>query len=136
MKRGIICILILMALVAVSAPYKISQAAAQPPVIDGMLDEDCWQNALKFDKFNKLNLGTPAALKTEVFLTYDSSALYVAFKCYRPKGGQPRLVPEKDAYANDHVEIMVDPNFTQNRYFHYLIGINGKIYSASRTEGG
>lgn len=136
MKRGIICILMLMALVAVAAPYKISQAAAQAPVIDGVLDDACWQNALKFDKFNKLNLGTPASLKTEAFLTYDSSALYVAFKCYRPAGGQAKLVPEKDAYSNDHVEIMVDPNFTQNRYFHYLIGINGKIYNASRTEGG
>ena len=31
---------------------------------------------------------------------------------------------------------MVDPNFTQNRYFHYMIGINGKIYDASLTEGG
>ena len=93
MKRGIICILMLLALVAMSAPYKISQAAAQAPVIDGVLDDACWQNALKFDKFNKLNLGTPASLKTEAFLTYDSSALYVAFKCYRPKGGQPKLVP-------------------------------------------
>ena len=118
------------------APYKISQPAAQAPVIDGRLDDACWKNALKFDKFNKLNSSLPASLKTEVFLTCDSCALYVAFKCYRPKGGRPRLVPEKDAYANDHVEIMADPNFTQNRYFHYLIGINGKVYNASCTEGG
>ena len=123
-------------LAADMSPHVMPAPAGAAPVIDGKLDDACWANALKFDRFNKLNLGTPASLKTEALLTYDSQALYVAFKCFRKPGSKLRLLPEKGAYSNDHVEIMVDPNFTQNRYFHYLIGINGKIYTASRTEGG
>ena len=136
MKRKILSLLLLFSLALVSAPLTVPAPAAEAPAIDGKLDDPCWKNALLFDKFNKLNLAKPATLKTEVLLTYDSSALYVAFKCHRPEGAKPRLDPARDPYSNDHVEIMVDPNFTQNRYFHYLIGINGKIYNASRTEGG
>ncbi len=136
MKRLILCLSLFLGVMLFGGVYKVSAPASSAPVIDGSLDDECWKNALVINKFNKLNLGTPALLKTEALLAYDSSALYVAFKCYRHKGATPRLNPEKDAYSNDHVEIMVDPNFTQNRYFHYLIGINGKQYMASRTEGG
>ena len=136
MKQRLVFMLFLTVFIAIAAPFKIKQAALQPPVIDGVLDEACWQNALKFTDFKKLALATPATLKTEAYLTYDNSAIYVAFKCHRPKGAKPRLLPEKGAYSSDHVEVMVDPNYTQNRYFHYMVGINGKTYTASRTEGG
>lgn len=50
--------------------------------VDGELSNDEWSNALSIHDFRIINTPQLAGNKTEVYLTYDSSRLYIAFKCY------------------------------------------------------
>ena len=57
---------------------------SSPPKIDGILDEDIWNNvpiATDFFQFEPYN-GKPALQKTEVKLIYDDNALYIGAMLY------------------------------------------------------
>ena len=109
--------------------------AVRPPVLDGILDDDCWEYALKIDKFNLLNSSVPAKLKTDAYIAYDAQNLYFAVRSHMPDGAKIKS-NAKDPYSNDHIEIMIDPNASQMRYFHYIFDVKGNIYDAWRSEGG
>jgi hypothetical protein len=51
--------------------------------VDGLLDEEAWQQAARTDQFTQRepNAGAAASEHTEVFICYDSENLYVAFNC-------------------------------------------------------
>jgi hypothetical protein len=56
------------------------------PRIDGSLDESLWSLALKLELTYEVNPGENISppVRTEVFMVYDQSNLYAAFKCYDP----------------------------------------------------
>ncbi len=59
------------------------QRSTEKIKIDGLLEEDAWKSAGVTDFFQKdPNQGKPATEKTEVWLTYDDDAIYIAAKCY------------------------------------------------------
>lgn len=62
----------------------IATRIANPPLIDGLLDDDCWIGipvAGDFIQYEPYN-GKPASQKTEVKITYDNIALYVGVYLY------------------------------------------------------
>ena len=69
--------------------YKVAMATRteNPPVIDGIIDDNAWQRAVLIDEFvqhEPYNLEAPT-VKTEVRVLYDDQYLYVAFHNYDPK---------------------------------------------------
>src|SRR5262249_60252205 len=58
--------------------------AAQPPVIDGRLDDAVWQVAPADDRFVQQEPAenTPPSRRTELQVAYDDDAVYVAFRCH------------------------------------------------------
>jgi hypothetical protein len=62
----------------------IAVRTAEPPTIDGVLDERSWQDATAITDFiqSEPTEGLPASERTEVRLMYDSRALYVGVYCY------------------------------------------------------
>lgn len=54
---------------------------AEPPKIDGRLDDPCWKAATKGRGFYRIGGGTPSAQQTEVSLCADQTHLYIAFRC-------------------------------------------------------
>ena len=66
-------------------PY-IVPMVSDAPRIDGALVEALWQEALKLELPYEVTPGenTPAPVRTEIFLIYDESCLYAAFRCYDP----------------------------------------------------
>ena len=57
-----------------------------PPKIDGQLDDDVWkqvESATDFYQYKPFN-DRRASLRTDVFLTYDNSAIYIAAKMHDP----------------------------------------------------
>jgi len=54
--------------------------AAAPPILDGVLDEPCWQRAEVLDDF--LYLLGPGPGRTTVRCAYDEQHLYVATECF------------------------------------------------------
>ena len=58
---------------------------SNPPVIDGDINDSCWNNvpiATNFIQFEPYNDGRAGSQKTEVKITYNNNALYVAAMMY------------------------------------------------------
>jgi hypothetical protein len=58
-------------------------ALESPPVIDGVLDDPAWEQALSFTDFKtiKPDVGQSPSQKTVVYAAYDMDNLYFAFHC-------------------------------------------------------
>lgn len=56
----------------------------QPPKIDGLLDEACWQSAIPAGDFimDTPTPGIPLTQKTEVRVLYHDDAVYIGFMCF------------------------------------------------------
>jgi len=57
---------------------------AEPPLIDGVLDDEVWQKAAFIDEFHQIipvEYAEPSE-RTEVYILYDDNALYVGVKMY------------------------------------------------------
>jgi len=87
-----------------------------PPVIDGVLDDEVWENfgvIGTVDKFVLFDRTDPAPVKTTVHVTYDDEALYFAFNLEEP--GTDRLVADRrqgdpDVFNDDAMQIELQPS--------------------------
>ena len=61
-----------------------AQRVTQPPIIDGVLDEDVWMLAPSISEFvqQEPSVGSPATEKTQVKLLYDDDALYLGVRAF------------------------------------------------------
>lgn len=106
-------------------------AVSQAPVIDGVLDDEAWLNALPAGDFiqNRPAPGQSANARTEVRILYDDTGIYVGAMMYddAPSGIQKEL-SERDNLANtDWFGVIIDA---------YRDGINGFgfIVSAANVQ--
>jgi len=83
----------------------------EAPVIDGILDDEVWQQGLWIDDFiqNEPYSGKPASQRTEFKILFDKDNLYVAFKAFdtSPDSIVNRLT-RRDQVDGDLVAIIVD----------------------------
>jgi hypothetical protein len=103
------------------------QRAAEPPVIDGDLDEEIWIRAPVVDDFHQV---TPVEFespteRTEVFVLYDRDALYIGARLY---DAEPQLINARilrqgqNINTDDRFFVHIDP--FNNRRSGYLFGVN------------
>ncbi len=82
---------------------KFSVATSAAPVLDGNLDDACWQNVSVNADFviSTPSYGKPSTYKTEVKIIYDDNAIYIGAYCHdsEPKKIQ-RLLTARDDNAN------------------------------------
>ena len=65
------------------APPSIAAVqVTEPPLIDGKLDDACWQQASHVAGLWRVDHDAPELERTEAWLCYTSKAIYVAFRCY------------------------------------------------------
>lgn len=85
----------------------------QPPVLDGNLDDACWQNAAVARDFVLLPKGSPTQ-QTEVRFTYDARCLYVCWRLYEsPPAALAGITPEPGRDRLDRkeaAEVMLFPD--------------------------
>lgn len=80
--------------------------------IDGNIKEAAWQSAAKIDNFVEREPGDniPPEVQTEVYVTYDESFLYIAFKCYDNPALIRATMSQRDQYnGDDEVAVLIDP---------------------------
>ena len=136
----------LLVICTVSAPAGLT-AAPQPsgrtlfvsptprgPNIDGILDDPCWQQATMASGF--ITTGNYwARQQTTVYVTYDDSCLYVAFRCNKPNGKAvvaPTLsLDDRTLFEGDTVEVFLDTNLDRKTYLHFAASPNAVTYEAS-----
>lgn len=63
---------------------KFSVATSAAPVLDGNLDDACWQNVSVNADFviSTPSYGKPSTYKTEVKIIYDDNAIYIGAYCH------------------------------------------------------
>jgi hypothetical protein len=65
------------------APPSIAAVkVTEPAVLDGKLDDACWQQATHVAGFWRTEHDAPEFERTEAWLCYTPKAIYVAFRCY------------------------------------------------------
>ena len=108
-------------------PSTTALRTAEPPTIDGRLDDPVWRDVVPITQFVQTSPteGGPATEDTEVWLAYDSDNLYVAFYAhYNDPGIMRANRAERDqTQGDDQMSIMVDPFLDQQRS--YLFSVNG-----------
>ncbi|UCD37365.1 MAG: carbohydrate binding family 9 domain-containing protein [Fidelibacterota bacterium] len=100
--------------------------ATTPIVIDALLDEGAWRNALVLELNYEFDPGenVPAPVRTEVLLTYDDYNLYAAFRCWddHPDDIRAHITDREECFGDDHVNIHIDTFNDERRNF--TIGTN------------
>lgn len=109
--------------------------AEKAPVIDGKLDDAAWQNAPAVKTFYANKGGSPAAVPTEARFLYDNNAVYVGVRATMPAGSKI-ITNDKNLYAGECVELMLDPGATRNVYYHFMTNPNAVQFDAVRDQGG
>jgi hypothetical protein len=103
--------------------------------MDGRLDEPAWQNALAFLEFFRHKTHTPG-FPASARLLFDDDHLYIGFHCPFPPGKNALVHGLANIWIEDHVEVMVDANRTGDRYYHFAVNVDGKVFSSRRGQGG
>ena len=111
-----------------SVPY-----TASAPVIDGKLDDKCWQSPVPGEFRDSVNSGKSKA-ETKVWLAYDNDYLYWAVKCYEPdKSTIVRKHSKRDSaiWEDDSMELFLDTGCDRKNYYQFIINSGNAIYDAN-----
>lgn len=99
-----------------------------PPVIDGVLDDKCWEKAARLTDFRASVYRRPAREQTIVFICCDETHLYVAFHCLDSQPAKLHAYQRKrDGGMNqdDYVELEIDSLHTHRRDTDFDINVIG-----------
>ena len=137
---------VLLVLSAVSAAkpqaenYVISPAASKIKV-DGVLDEEAWQNATVIRLPYEWTPGdnAPAPVETECLVTFDRDRFFIGFRCFDPKPGEIRAhLMDRDAsdtlIQDDHISVIIDAFNDERRGFQFRVNPLGIQADANFSE--
>lgn len=103
-------------------PHRIPAANAKVK-IDGILDEEVWQNALVLELDYEVEPGENILppVKTEVLMAYTTDRLYAAFRAYDPNPEEIRAhVTDRDNILNDdYVGVILDTFNDSRRTYNF-----------------
>ena len=114
-----------------------------PPAIDGRLDDAAWRDAAQITEFVQLQPldGAPATESTEVYLAYDSTSIYLAF---RARYTDPAIIranrSDRDTtFRDDLITVYFDTFLDQQRAYTFSVnayGVQGDAIVSARGRGG
>jgi len=114
--------------------------ATQKISIDGYLSEKVWEDALIVPLSYEIVPGENAEppVKTQCYLLYDDTNLYVGFKSYDPNPDQIRahLSDRDNSFSDDLVAIFLDTFNDENRAFGFLCNPLGVQIDEIFSNGG
>lgn len=114
-----------------------------PPVIDGVLDEEIWQNAPMISGFKTFvpDYEKDMDQKTEVYMAYDEDNLYFAFKAFDdPEKIKTSIAARDKIRDDDWICINLDSFNDHQSLYGFYINPNGiqmdSKFSAGRDDYG
>lgn len=107
------------------------------PVINGKIDDLCWEQATKIEDFHlfrgqKADQEKPSE-KTVVYIGYDEDHLFIAFKCFKSNIGDIKAeIKERDGkvHHDDSVEVFLNTAPARSNYYHFIVNSIGTKYDA------
>ncbi|NIM49932.1 MAG: hypothetical protein GTN62_06560 [Gemmatimonadales bacterium] len=122
-------------------PHRVPKVFSQVRV-DGVLDEDLWQQALVMELDYEVRPGEniPPPVRTEVLLAYTDSHLLAAFRAYDPDPSAIRAtITDRDAmYGDDWVALVLDTFNDERRTFDFFcnpLGVQGDEIESPQGGG-
>jgi len=91
----------------------------QPPVIDGDINDACWQQAQWTDDFVDIegDLKPKPRLQTNVKMLWDDSCLYIAAQIHDPNVWAYLKQHDEIVFHDNDFEVFINPNNTTHQYF-------------------
>ncbi|MCK4499310.1 hypothetical protein KAU11_02345, partial [Candidatus Babeliales bacterium] len=108
--------------------FPAAEKCQTPPVIDGILNDDCWKKEQSITGFILLDTARRADEQTTVYATYDEEKVYFAFKCDEPDTSQlvaNETEHDQQVCDDDCVELFLDLNRDNKNYFHFIVNSKG-----------
>ena len=117
--------------------------APQPPVIDGVLDEEAWQLATRIEDLHEIQPTeyAPASEPTLIYVMYDSDALYIGARLYDRDPSQitARILRQGDCqdlslqdmregervFGDDWFSVVIDPFHDRRTGYRFQTNPNG-----------
>jgi len=98
--------------------------AAEPPIIDGHLNDAVWQRIEFSGGFlqREPNEGEPATEKTEVGIIYNDKNLYIGVRCYDSEPDKIRATEMRrdgSLHSDDYFEIVLDTFYDRRNAFFF-----------------
>lgn len=112
-----------------------------PPRLDGVLDDEAWIGAEIIDRFvqREPTTGQPSTQHTEVRVSFDSEAIYVAFRCLEDDPSRitaKELARDADLAQDDRVQVMFDTFVDGRNAYWFQIGPRGSIGDGLVSDNG
>lgn len=105
-----------------------------PPTIDGILNEELWQQTMGYSGFKTTEpkIGEPSKEKTVVYIAYDDNNLYFAIKCYdsQPDKIKASITKRDGIYEEDLVGILLDTYNDRQNALGFIVnplGVQGDL---------
>jgi len=141
---------VIMLLLFVVASVSLAQAPSlravrveQAPVLDGKLDDPCWQSAAMVTGFVMVepNPGAPVTQPTKAYVCYDEQNLYMAAYLYEDQPDQIQAAyNQRDGavYCDDCLEVTIDTYNDKNNAYYFAVNLqstrtDGRIIDEGRT---
>ena len=108
--------------------------AAPAPVLDGKLDDACWQGAPLVSGFTLYGQQKLTDIQTAFRVTYDDAALYVGVTCDEPatsklkKAGPGTRDDHGAVFRGETIELFVDPMHDHANYYQIALSLQETIY--------
>ncbi len=115
-------------------PFYSAARISDPPEIDGVLEDKCWENAYVTEPFVAIG-GKAVDVKTTGMLCWDDKNLYVAFVCEEPMMNniEERMERGQIKGFDESIEIFIDSNYDRSTYVQLRVGITGERESREGT---
>ncbi|MCY4401998.1 MAG: DUF5916 domain-containing protein [Candidatus Poribacteria bacterium] len=93
------------------------------PVVDGKLDDSPWLQITPIEEFMVAELKTTVPDKTQVFIVYNDSAIYISFRCIQDKSTIIANQTRKDGSFKfeDHVAVYLDTYLDKQRTYRFAV---------------
>lgn len=116
------------------------QRVEQRPVVDGKLDDACWESAPKTNQFARVMKGPGEIQQTTFQAVYDDANLYLGVTCIEPQtGNMEATVTTRDVSAvmgDDAIEIFIQPDPEGGKYYQLAANSLGTRYDGLAFEPG
>jgi hypothetical protein len=123
------------------APEVSLVRTAEPPVIDGVLDDPAWAQATVIDGFRQVEPMEDAepTERTEVSVLFDRDFIYFGIRCHdsNPQGiVAKQLRRDGDLDSDDRIELVIDPWLSRREGFFFAVNPVGARRDALVERGG
>ena len=111
-----------------------------PPRIDGHLDDPAWDDAPSVTDFIQFepHKGSPATVRTEVWIAYDDAHIYFGFKCYDLEPERLVLGTHRDGLlmGTDSVTVTLDTYHDMRTAYYFRTNPLGVQHDGRVSDNG